>query len=64
MQAIGLTMVTNVIVDVHPDQWTKLGPAATALADALKAEGVDAIADSKATTIHNDLIHLRIGRKL
>ena len=61
---VGLTMVTNVIVDVHPDQWSKLGRAATALAEALKAEGIDAIADSKSTTIHNDLIHLRIGRKL
>jgi hypothetical protein len=64
MSPIGLTMVTNVIVDVHPDQWEKLGAAATALAAALSEEGIDAIADSKPTTIKGNAIHIRIGRKL
>jgi hypothetical protein len=32
MPPIGLTMVANVIVDVHPDRWEKYGTAATALA--------------------------------
>jgi hypothetical protein len=61
---IGLTTVTNVIVDVHPEYWGKLGPAAEALAEALKAQGIVAIADSKPTTVHTEVIHLRIGRKL
>jgi hypothetical protein len=64
MPPIGLTTVTNVIVDVHPDRWEKLGPAATALAAALAAEGIDAIADSKSTSVNSDAIHIRIGRKL
>jgi hypothetical protein len=64
LPALGLTTVSNVIVDVHPDHWAALGPAAIALADALNAEGIAAIADSKPTTIPGDLIHLRIGRKL
>src|SRR5262249_46579388 len=54
ISAIGLTMVTNIIVDVHPDYWNKLGPAATALAASLNAEGIDAIADSRPTTIKSD----------
>jgi hypothetical protein len=64
MLAVGLSSVTNVIVDVHPDYWAKYGAAAQALADALRTEGIDAIADSKPTSINNDAIHLRIGRKL
>ena len=43
MPAVGLTMVTNVIVDVNPNWWVKYGPAARALAAALAAEGVAAI---------------------
>ena len=62
--SIGLTMVTNVIVDVHPEYWKKLSPAAEALAAVLRSQGIDAIADSKPTTIDADVIHLRIGRKL
>jgi hypothetical protein len=61
---VGLTMVTNVIVDVHPEHLAALGPAAKALADALNAEGIDALADSRPTTIHTEVIHIRIGRKL
>jgi hypothetical protein len=64
MLPVGLTTVTNVIVDVHPDHWAKYGTAAQALADALNAEGIDASADSKPTTVNSDAIHLRIGRKL
>ena len=64
MSAIGLTMVTNVIVDVHPNRLQKFGAAAQALAAALAAEGIDAIADSKPTSIDSDAIHIRIGRKL
>lgn len=63
MPAIGLTMVTNVIVDVHPDRWEKLGTAATRLAEALAGEGIAAIADSKPTSVNTDAIHIRIGRK-
>jgi hypothetical protein len=61
---VGLTMVTNVMVDVHPKYWAQLGTAASALADALNAEGIAATEDSKPTTIHTEMIHLRIGRKL
>jgi len=64
MPSMGVTMVTNVIVDVHPDRWKELGPAAEALAAALSAEGIDAIADSKPTSINSNAIHIRIGRKL
>jgi type II secretory pathway pseudopilin PulG len=64
MLSVGLTMVTNVIVDVHPDFMAKYGAAAQTLADALNAEGIDAIAESRPTTINTDAIHLRIGRKL
>jgi hypothetical protein len=64
MPSVGLTMVTNVIVDVHPEYWDRLGPAAEALAQALSAQGIAAAADSKPTTIHAEVIHLRIGRKL
>jgi hypothetical protein len=62
--AIGLTTVSNVIVDVHPDRWAKFGEAATALANSLAAEGIDAIADSQPASINTDAIHIRIGRKL
>jgi hypothetical protein len=62
--SIGLTMVTNVIVDVHPDQLQRFGAAAKALAAALAAEGIAAIADSQPTSIRSDAIHIRIGRKL
>jgi hypothetical protein len=61
---LGLTSVTNVIVDVHPTHWAKLGPAAKALAAALVKEGVDAIADSSPTSLDGDAVHIRIGRKL
>jgi len=64
MPPIGLTAVTNVIVDVHPDHWAKFGVAATALAKALSEESIDAIADSRPTTINTNAIHVRIGRKL
>ena len=64
MPAIGETLVTNVIIDVHPDHWAMLGAAATALATALAAEGIVAIADSKPTTLNSDAIHVRIGRTL
>jgi hypothetical protein len=64
MLPVGLTIVTNVIVDVHPDHWAKYGTAAQALPDALKAEGIVAVTDSKPTTVNPDVIHLRIGRKL
>jgi hypothetical protein len=64
MPSLGLTMVSNVIVDVHPDWWPKFRPAAEALAGALNAEGIDAIADSRPTSIKNGAIHVRIGRKL
>jgi len=64
MPPIGLTAVTNVIIDVHPHFWGKFGPAASALAKALKDERIDAIADSRPTTINTDAIHVRIGRKL
>jgi hypothetical protein len=57
-------MVTNVIVDVHPDWWKKYGAAANALAAALEAEGIDAIADSKPSSINTDAIHIRVGRKM
>ena len=61
---VGIAMVTNVIVDVHPEYLAALGPAAKALADALNAEGIDALADSRPTTIHTEVVHIRIGRKL
>jgi hypothetical protein len=61
---VGLTMVTNVIVDVHPEYRAAFGPAVKALADALNAEGIDALADSRPTTIHTEVVHIRIGRKL
>jgi hypothetical protein len=64
MQAIGITLVTNVIVDVHPDHWKKFGAAASELAMALAAAGVDAIADSKPTSRQTEAVHIRIGRKL
>ena len=61
---MGLTAVTNVIVDVHPDWWAKYGLAANALAAALVAEEIDAIADSKPTSVKTDAIHIRVGRKM
>lgn len=64
MPSIGLTTVTNVIVDVHPDRWAKFGTAARALAEALDAEGIAAIADSQPTSVNTDAIHVRVGRKL
>ena len=64
MPAVGLTMVTNVIVDVNPNWWAKYGAAAKALADALAAEDIAAIPDSQPTSINSDAIHVRIGRKL
>jgi len=64
MPAVGLTMVTNVIIDVNPNWWVKYGPAATALAAALAVEGIAAIPDSQPTSINSDAIHVRIGRKL
>ncbi len=64
MQSVGLTMVTNVIIDVYPPHWARLGPAAQALARALNDEGIAAIADSRATAVPTDVIHVRIGRKL
>jgi hypothetical protein len=64
LPAVGLTMVTNVIVDVHPKYWNELGPAAKALVDALNAEGIAAIVNSRPATIDADVIHIRIGRKL
>lgn len=57
-------MVTNVIIDVHPNYWEKFGAAATHLAKALEDEGIAAIADSKPTSINSDAIHIRLGRKL
>lgn len=64
MPPIGETMVTNVIVDVGPTHWAKFGQAATALAKALADAGIDAIADTKPTSIDTDAIHIRIGRRL
>jgi hypothetical protein len=64
MPSIGLTSVTNIIVDVSPSHWAKFGPAAKALASALNAEGIDTEAQSSATSINSDAIHIRIGRKL
>jgi hypothetical protein len=49
MPPIGLTAVTNVIIDVHPDFWSKFGRAATALARALNDEDISAIVDSEPT---------------
>jgi hypothetical protein len=64
MPTIGLTAVTNVLVDVHPDWWPKYGAAATALAAALVAEGIDAKADSERASVKSDAIHIRVGRKM
>jgi hypothetical protein len=64
MPPIGLTSVTNVIIDVHPDRWEKYGAAATSLASALNDEGIEAIASSNQTSVNTDAIHIRIGRKL
>ena len=64
LASIGLTSVTNVIIDVHPDHWAKFGAAATALAKALTDEGIAAATDSQPTSIDTDAIHVRIGRKL
>jgi hypothetical protein len=63
LASIGIGSVTNVIVDVAPGSWDRLGPAAQALAVALVAAGIDAIA-SRSSNINNDAIHIRIGRKL
>jgi hypothetical protein len=63
MPKVGLTMVTDVIIDVHPDKWTKFGDAANALASALAAAGIAVIADSQPTSVNTDAIHVRIGRK-
>src|SRR5205814_7980939 len=64
LPTLGQTLVTNVIVDVHPDRWAKFGAAATALAAALASEGIDAIAHSRPSSINTDAIHVRVGRKL
>ncbi len=61
MPAIGLTMVTNVIIDVHPDKWREFGAAANAVATALAQAGIDAIADSQPTSVNTSAMHIRIG---
>jgi hypothetical protein len=63
MPEIGLTMVTNVLVDVHPDHWGNFGAAASALVRALADEDIVAVAGSRPTTINAAAIHIRIGRK-
>jgi hypothetical protein len=63
MPPIGITSVTNVIVDVAPSAWERLGPAANALASALAKAGIDAIA-SNTSPINNEMIHVRVGRKM
>ena len=64
MPSLGVTTVSNVIVDVHPNWWPKFKDAAEAFAGALNAEGIDAVADSQPTSINTEAIHIRIGRKL
>ena len=65
MLPVGMASVTNVIIDADPSRWDHFKPAAIALADALKAEGIDAMAQLYKSSHSNiGVLHVRIGRKL
>ncbi len=62
----GFAAVTNVIVDIHPGQATRLWPIARAVAAALNAEGIaaDAQQGSGGRNTNENAIHIMIGRKM
>ena len=64
-RAVGIFTLTGVAVQVHKEQVDKLWGAATALAEALKAEGVDARAEPRVIppNDNNNAIHILIGEK-
>lgn len=64
--AVGGVSVTNVIIDIHPSQVSRLWPVARALAEALAAEGIAAAYDkgSGGGSTNERAIHVLVGRKL
>jgi hypothetical protein len=64
--ALGGVSVTNVIIDIHPQQSDRLWPIAQSLASTLQAFGVAAQAQqgSGGTNENPEAIHILIGRKL
>jgi hypothetical protein len=64
--ALGRVSVTNVIIDIHPSQASRLWPVAQALAEALAAEGIAAAYDQGAGggSMNERAIHVLVGRKL
>jgi hypothetical protein len=63
---VGGVSVTNVIIDIHPSQASRLWPVAKALAEALAAEGIAAAYDqgSGGGSMNERAIHVLVGRKL
>ncbi len=61
-----LLCFTNVIIDIHPSQASRLWPVARALAEALAAEGIAAAYDqgSGGGNTNERAIHVLVGRKL
>ena len=66
LPTFGSVAVTNLIVDIHPSQTSKLWPIAQALAEALAIEGIAAEAQqgSGGRNTNENAIHVMIGRKL
>jgi hypothetical protein len=64
--AVGGVSVTNVIIDIHPSQASRLWPVARALAEALAAAGIAAAYDqgSGGGNTNERAIHVLVGRKL
>ena len=64
--AVGGVSVTNVIIDIHPGQVSRLWPVARALVEALAAEGIAAAYDqgSGGGSKNERAIHVLVGRKL
>jgi hypothetical protein len=61
----GFVTVTGVVVQMHKEQVAKFWGAATALAEALKAEGIDATAQPGVgpKNDNNNAIHILVGEK-
>lgn len=63
---VGGASVTNVIIDIHPSQVSRLWPVAQALSAALADEGIAAAYDqgSGGGSTNERAIHVLVGRKL
>jgi|GEM_PF-3501829 len=63
---VGAVSVTNVFIDIHPQQALRLRPVALALAEALAAEGISVAVDegSGGGSTNAEAIHILVGRKM